>query len=646
MISRVLSLMIVLFLGRNLTLPNAIAQSREASPLDPQNFVTLKWTDRVIAAPRQVPWEVIGRRGTLSIAFDLIAMKRAWEVDTQGSLSIRGHVTNLTGGERKIEVPGYSMIGEQETVFDLDMNSARALVNKLFQGSSFAHRILRYHANAELARTVAEIAAYNSQIRRYLQYLESSEAALRGIYTQALGFTLTYAQLKEAARAIEEAESQLGSLEAELAAARTVEVEYFISRLESDRATLEAYLAEIHDLSNRPYMEILGGIIGKDGQLIRATAVDIAQSLAELNDPNVTDAGRARIKARLIHVAKLLQKLERDQFYKYRHVGPQRRRELEDTPQYQRHMPATAGGGLYEVSMLEYVPDTLRENGVGLDDESMVTVRAQCKEQLPPSPQVSDTLVEIYVNRRIESIRAMVRQIADTGRHAELERDIARKFREQIEPLATKPTELEAAREALTLRFTKGCEAAKATERLVASREIAERITINNEALRVILMIDTIHALIDRIRPTNVSLDELSLKQGDRVVISVSFIPGASDDSPPPPQLAYTFDVQPWGFSGIVPTVRDTLYVVKPSKGENFSVAPAVAAVWNFYGGGSKVKTFWRTFAPGFGFTTTFLNFDQDDATIEFGIGPLFYSVQQHLASERRLEFVRVSIEQ
>jgi hypothetical protein len=547
-------------------------------------------------------------------------MKDAWQVDTAGSLSIRGHVRNVTGGERTIEVPGYSMVGEQETVFNLDMYSARGLVDTLFQGSSFAHRILGYHKEAQLARTLAEIDVHNARIRQYLQYLEMSEAALRGIYTQTLGFTLTYEQIREAARALEEAERQLGDFEADLASARDVESTRFIELLQTDAATLRAYLQMINALPNRPHLEILGGIIGKGGDVISSTAVDIDDSLNQMSEPSLTDADRAHIKARFVHVAELLRELERDLFYKYRTVGTDRRKTLEEAPQYHGHMPKGPTGGVFEIPQLEYILDSVPSTELNTD-----AFVETCRRRLNLiTPTIPALLVDDLVKQRVESIRAMVQQIADAGRYPEVQRDIERKFKEQIEPLTREPAQLEAARDTLIKRFVEDCASAVATKAFLDRPDNAQKITLNNEAVRVLLMIDAIGALIDRIRPTSIGLDQLSLKRGDQVAILVSFIPRASDGSPPPPQRPYTFEVQPWGFSGIAPTVRDTLYVVKPGKGENFAVAPAVAILWNFYGEGQKVNTFWRTVAPGIGFTTTFLNFDEDDTTIEFGIGPSF----------------------
>lgn len=618
MVLRASTLLCLFLLEKFLTSSVVIAQPSR-SPLNPQDFVTLQWDGRIIAKPGERPWEVIGGRGTLSISLDLHEMKQQWQVDTAGSLSMRGHVRNATGGERVIEVPGYSMVGEQETVFDLDMYSARGLVDTLFQGSSFAHRILGYNEEAQLARTLAEIDVYDERIRQYLQYLEMSEAALRGIYTQTLGFTLTYDQIRDGARALEEAERQLGDFEADLRSARAVESMHFIESLETDAATLRGYLGMINALPNRPHLEILGGIIGKGGDVISSTAVDIENSLNQLNGPGLTDADRARIKARFVHIAKLLQELERDLFYKYRDVGTDRRKSLEEAPQYRRHMPKGPTGGPFEIPQLEY---TLERVSCA---SSNTMYEETCQRRLNlMTPEMPPLLVDDYVRQRVESIRAMVQQIAGTGRYPEVEGEIERKFRKQIEPLTREPAQLEAARDTLIKRFVEDCACTAAKKAFVALPENAEKITRNNEAVRVLLMIDAIGALIDRIRPTSISLDELSLKNGDQLAIIVSFIPRASDGSPPPPQLPYTFEVQPWGFSGIAPTVRDTLYVVKPDKGENFAVAPAVAILWNFYGGGPRVKTFWRTVAPGVGFTTTFLNFDKDDTTIEFGIGPSF----------------------
>jgi hypothetical protein len=512
------------------------------------------------------------------------------------------------------------MVGEQETVFDLDMYSARGLVDTLFQGSSFAHRILGYHQEAQLAGTLAEIGVYNERIRQYLQYLEMSEAALRGIYTQTLGFTLTYEQIREGARALEEAERQLGDLQADLASARDVESTRFIELLQTDAGTLRAYLGMINALPNRPHLEILGGIIGKGSDVISSTAVDIDDSLNQLNGPSLTDADRASIKARFVHIAELLQVLERDLFYKYRDVGTDRRKSLEEAPQYRRHMPKGPTGGLFEIPQLEYIPDKVS------CAPSNTMYEETCRRRLNlMTPEIPALLVDDYVRQRVESIRAMVQQIAGAGRYPEVEGEIERKFRKQIEPLTREPAQLEAARDTLIKRFVEDCACAAAKKAFVYLPENAEKITRNNEAVRVLLMIDAIGALIDRIRPTSIGLDQLSLKRGDQIAILVSFIPRAQRR--PSPQFP-TGGSAP-GLQRYRPD-RPRYALRRNPAGRELRRRPGRGRPLELLRR-RKAKTFWRTIAPGVGFTTAFLNFDKDDTTIEFD-RPVVHGVRRHPA--------------
>ena len=610
----------------------------ETSPLDPSRYVTLTWNKKPIASPTMDPWQVIGRRGTLGISFDLEEMKGAWDIETAGSLTIRGHVRNRTGGERNIEVPGYSMVGEKETTFDLDMNSARGLVDQLFQGSSFAHRIEIYEEQATQHHMLAQIQVYDHRIRQYLQYLEESEAALRAVYGQSLNFTLTEQHIRDAAALIRNAEERLGDFEAELAATHVAGTDRFFQLLARDIPAIRGYLDELDSLENRPYVEILGGMIGRGGKVIRATVTDLKQIIDELDNAALTDDGRQSIRERLVHLAGILIGLERGKFYFYTTAGAEYTRRLTEAPQYQRYMPTGAGGmGPVKPSELKYVLD---EWDALPDSEKADRAAAQmgaCRPRLPKmQPNVSDTAVTRFVEERVSVIKVLIESITGNRNYGAVNErlGIENKFAGQLAPRLEHPRQLAAARDELNAEFLGRCTIAGAQLAYFEQADVARRIGLNNEALRVLLMIDAIHVLIDRIVPTYVSLDEISLNQLDQLAISVSFIPRSPDvlndpDTPPPqvvppPQRIYTFDAVSWGFSGPLPTVRDTLYFVEPRNGENYAVAPAVAAVWNYYGHGTQTKTFWRSFAPGFGFTTTFLNFDQDDTTIEFGLGPAF----------------------
>ena len=95
-------------------------QREDRDPLDPSNYARLTWNGREVVQPGLGKvYEVIGSSGELKIDLEKETMKKLWEFDTRGSLSIRGWVVPATGDRRNIEIEGYSKIGETLTVNQL-----------------------------------------------------------------------------------------------------------------------------------------------------------------------------------------------------------------------------------------------------------------------------------------------------------------------------------------------------------------------------------------------------------------------------------------------------------------------------------------------------------------------------------------------
>lgn len=581
------------------------ADDHPSSPLDPALYLRLEWKGHPLHQPG---WEVIGRRGTLNIDFDREEMKQRWRFDSQGALSIRGYVVT-EDGKRPFEIPGYSVIGKDLQVRQLDLSVGFKLVAQLIQGSRLAHRINEFNEEAEMAGLRAEAAALAALLAAEDEVIETTERELERIYLQALRFRLTDQDVLHSAANLAAARSRRSNVQSAAAAGVEAELTSFFQSIATQRATLDAWLEILLAEENAPYLSVLGQIADRDPDLIVANAKEIQELFDKtLEKEDLTQAGRQAVKRRLVKVATILIEIENDIFTRYKRSSSTMRRELQNAPQLDGSLPA--GFGFDDIV---FIDDAIAQEAAKVTNDD-------CPAMQVPAPGGPDQKeVDRRTQERVDGIRALIMDLTGSDRFKTVEANLRAEFRRQVESwlqarhrLAVQLAAKEGQVDGKRVEF---CALTKARE------ELNERLKVQSEFIKLVLMTDVTHGLIDGIVPTVVSLDGLDLQRGDRLELVASLLPGSAG-SPPPPQFTASYLVTDWGWGGPKPAVKDTLTFVRPKDGGgNYAPRPGAAAVWNWSGTSPKRNSFLRTLSPGFGIEVTFLNADDDDETIEVGLG-------------------------
>lgn len=641
----------------------------EASAVDPRLYLRLSWNDHEIVEPcetgwrdtsgrvrpagkpRQTgdelvftepcrqSWEVIGVRDELVIDFARDRIKQNWGFQTRGELTLRGVVTPAGDNpERHFEIPGYAVIGEKTQPPPLDLSRASKLYSQLQQGALFAQRFATAAKQAELAALEAQTVALAQLIAAQENLLRVTEIALRRVYNAAFDFRLSAKHLKDAAQEIRDAEAALGALRSPEQAAREARLGKFFSEMEIQRPEVMAWLDSLLDAGNEAYLPLLGEVVGRDADVIRAAAEDIKAKYAAASIGN--QKALAAAMAQILDKARLLTLMQEAIYLKYKQLSPEVLAEMQATYQYRQLAPAgfrpedlevprvllTSAAclpGCCQVSADRCASPVTEAQCMGLGGVSFHlggtcrTDSGRCGVLQPPRPDAADVETEALrrAQERLEAIATMLRELTGPGQRipARVSRKALDSFTDQIRTALQKIEDLKQQKAELAgpiARLRQELELGR-----LAIDNCMETLLQQKTGLEALIMLDFYRKLIDEIRPVTLSVARLDLDKGDRVSIQVSLTPDFTG------QATFDFVAAPWGWRAPLPRVKDVItFVDSPDPGSSFAPRPAVSALWNFYGKSPKLKSKWRTIAPGFGITAAFLDFNNDQA-IEVGLG-------------------------
>ena len=249
-------------------------------------------------------------------------------------------------------------------------------------------------------------------------------------------------------------------------------------------------------------------------------------------------------------------------------------------------------------------------------------------------------------DERIAVLRALLEDVMGSSQYKSRKQEIRDRFQTQI---ATALSVVEKRQKELAAKRAH-VRQAKETRAITraAIEECRDELISQAQLIEYALMKQVQDSLIDRVQPVALNLDELGLKAGDRLNLDVSLRPPAAPGEVPPRQQSWTYLVVPWGWSGTVPQVTDSAltFVRADSGGGDFAPRAGISALWNYYGKQTRRNSRWRWLAPGFGLNVTFLDSDDDENTIEVGVGAtvtLFNNIVQltwgrNLSSEFEFE--------
>lgn len=591
-----------------LTAAGALADSAP-NPLDPRQYLSVEWGGHDVVKicdsdPCPPPYEVIGSRGQLKIDFSRERMKELWTFGTSGSLSVLGYVVPPGVGKdrRAIEIPGYSVIGKPLMTQPLDLARASELVSQLGQGPILARTFLLAEAKAKLAALEQKRSAFQDLIEAEEELLRITETALRRVYTEALNFRLSADHLKQAASDIQAAERVLLSKPQPETAARAANLATFFAEVADEKTTVDAWLEEVLRDENRPYLPILAQIIGRNEEVIRKVATDVRDLIAQAG-MGLDEATLLATQRRIVSLAETLMVLQEQIYLRYRSINQETLAKMQATPQYRaRKLEGFDPRGL----------------------ESPGTVLEACMPPPIPFPGVSpderdiDAIALEKAQDRLDSIETLLRWITADSRWGAVSDKALANFKAQIKKALQKTEDLRAKKAELDLPIWMLRDELRRRAAAWEDKTCRDKVLADKEGIDLLLKLDILHALIDKIRPITLSLQGLDLDEGDRLAIVVSFIPG----EPPPPQITVDFQIAPWGWRGPKPRVKDIFAFVQADEpGEDFAPSPGVTALWNFYGKSPNRKSKLRTLAPGIGVGALFLNFDGDESSIEMGLG-------------------------
>jgi len=616
--------------------------------LDPSKYFIARWNGRCLT-PRTCPehemfstWQIIGSNGVLTLNFDRELMKKEWDTSTRGHLSMRGYVNSGSpdAGQRRMEIPLYSVVEEKKQTYTLDMDSASHLVSQIVQGSRFAHRILDFQTQARLESIKAQADVYDQQILSFTKYMDAAEQALRSIYQESLSFELTADHIKNAAEAIAVAEEAVQDLESQLETARQIETTHFIAKLTNELELIKVWLDSIAADENREYLDIIALVAQRDPAIIVAAMKEMRASIEGMNELEVDQL--EKVKAQMVTNAEKITEIEGQVVIFYSNLPSDYQDRIEQAPQYKKYAVKGADLSAFrsfaveihkKAEMFEEMRDSLNTNlkpdaPKGQDWvkvlESYRLTSELKDEQIPSSCTFpveaafsKEKEMNRYVQSRMDAIRLLLQNITCSQKYLSVTKEIRDKFQSQVSRLLDLPSSWTQKRDTLREGYLIDCWESNDLRDLEEEKKNELQLAKNELQLRV--MIDIIDKLIDRIPKTELKLGDEDLHNGDELVIEVNF---DSNLDQPLAHSVFAFSVVPFGWSGPLPRIRDYGLFVKAKSLTNFAPSPGVSTLWNYYGDGPNPKSLWRVLAPGIGFHTAFLNFDGQEDTIEFGIGP------------------------
>lgn len=556
----------------------------QAAILDPSRYLILELDGDPIHAPGGEPenrkW-ILPPRGELKIDFHREAMKKAWDFNTRSELSIHGSVSDKDGGERAIEIPGYAQVGKQLQLVQLNLHSAREVIQQLYQGSRFAHRIVAWDKEAKLAGLEALDKAKCKEAQAKKKALTNLQAELR--CTEDCKDPEEDVALRTAG-AVSRAFARYNTIGVGDVELKT-STEKFFARLEAE--PIGEWVEHLTAKEKRLYLVVIAQVIDRNEQVILDSAKQIDTALKQDKQklsPGELDAVRELV----VTAAERLIQVEDDLYHHYADLSERRWAELTSRCSA---LPKGFSRQTLELPPAAFIVDAICKRCGGADCTS--------------TKQPGDTEFDCQAAEDPEAIRRM-------GRIAEL--------REELRNQRYFGTSLECADE----------------------RRALDALT---DGMQVLLAGEVIEDLIDKISPTIIDLSALGLERFDTLRLEVSLLPTeGDDDSIIPAQQTFAFSIQPHGWHAPLPKIKDNAVMLVRGKGGEYKPGSGVTAVWNFYGRGQKPGTAWRTLAPGFGFSTVALDFDDssgddemtmdgamemamndsDDESIEIGIGLTF----------------------
>lgn len=602
--------------------PAAAAENDEIASLEPRRYVSLEWArkhkDTVHTIleicppppgslrPCRPPWEVIGTTGNLRVKFDRARMKQDFELDSRGAVAIWGYLTRPEGEPLPIEIPGYSQFGEKLTVVDMDLSAASNLVTQMLQGAELAARIQAWAAEAKLADLLAQQKAYENLAAIELEVLAETKRALLRIYEQCLRWGLESRDISEAAAALAKAEARRDAAPKPAAAGQAAAIATFFGHVTSQKVSFQTWLDELLGPETAPYLGIVAGLVDKSEGVIRANAAEVQDLVTKIEAGSLDPAGQAAAMHRLIEVAEIVRALGDDLILRHRNLNRDRIAALETWPQLAAGRPAGFDFG---------------------DIRSTKDIVAECIHAVPPpSPTEPEGLRAGEAGKRagewLEQLRALLYDITREARYRQVSQKARESFEKQILVFLDEHDRNVRAAKSVENALALAKHEVGLTADAFEDEACMNKLKTQRDFIKVVLMVEVLDHLIRSIPDVTLPLKKLGLEVGDQLAIVVSLLPRASLDKPPPEQFRTDFHVSNYGWQGAKwRKVKGQVMFVRAEKDTNYAPRAGVAALWNFHGKSPKRKAPLRALAPGVGIGAIFLDFDDDEASVEVGLG-------------------------
>ncbi|HUF76660.1 MAG TPA: hypothetical protein VMM35_10295, partial [Longimicrobiales bacterium] len=432
------------------------------------------------------------------------------------------------------------------------------------------------------------------------------------------------------------------------------ELARFHDALTVERAGLAAWLDDLRSDDTAEYLDVLAGLAGRDPAIVRAVAKDIAGLLETLDSAGKSTPAQLEIARRkLVAQADKVLDIEADLYHR-----------IEDHPalagiecreQFRRHAPKD-----FKFSDLTPPREFLRQKEEEKKtEEPLSSIFGDLARRLAQQAEAAEPdlgAVNELLRWFSPDVCPNISQRAGLGDTKATEDELLERRLQSIEAiLAVRSGLSDSDRKRMKTRFASQIMASLAAyrglqrelialESLIASEQLGlcaaaevrdddeamQELDRLSEGLRAALLVEIIDTLIARVPTTQLDLSGLGLDRGDRLDLHVSLLPAAQGQTSVR-QNTYSFEIQPSGWRAPAPIrITDTLSFAK-GKGGDFEPRPGASAIWNFYGDGPRAGSLWRTIAPGFGVTATFLDFSEeegadatsedDDESIEVGLG-------------------------
>ncbi len=583
-------------------------------PLDPSAIVVITLET---GSPRylynsaeRVNVSQIPNSGVLKIDFDRRAMADRWEQGTEASISIGGRVVGRDSSSRRIEVPGYSVIGDSSS-YTLNVRSASTALQLMAQGGRFAHRIKGFWQDGQLAAVNAKLAVVGSEEEKLRAAFAETRRVLNEVYAAALTFTLTRADVERAAAELAAARSEVSGVRSQVEEAGKAGINTFFGGLATQIPSITAWLGQIQAEENEQLLRIISEIVGRSSAVMITNVNAIQDAFVLFATGNLTPVAQETLLRSLLVLADEISRLEQDIFYYYPQLPLAERERLVR----ERQIRAELSDELRDSNLdrLVYFGTDIAEKTEKAYRDSLQRVSICGPEPTPKSVDLDSarTLVEQFMDELRQRTGVSLTGLRPNTQF--LERDFQTTL-DELRSLQTLSNSLRAQKYELECRQ-------KLQNAVV--QEYGARYAASVTAVELLLLQDIIARLIRNVPPTNISLTDLGLNYGDRLILEINTIPAPAGGLTG--QRPFEFEVVPSGFSGPFPAVYDALVFARASKAESdFSFRPGVLAMWNYYGN-SKA---WRTVAPGIGIGAIFLDFgaqtELPDGTVVSESGDVF----------------------